>query len=249
MEYKGSSVYDNKDFYDHYMARRHRNESPNKLIENPELLELLGEVSGLEVLDLGCGDASIGLELLDKDCLFYLGIDGSKNMCERASVKLEGTNGHVEHSSLEEYRYPENTYDRVVSQLVLHYIENVDQVMKSVYRTLKPGGRFVFSVQHPVITASFKSMQGGKRSNWIVDDYFHPGRRVEPWIGEEVVKYHRTIEEYFRLLQQTGFEIQELREGTPRKEYFEDENEYERRKRIPLFLFFSCGKPVMERDY
>lgn len=243
LEYKGSSVYDNKEFYDHYMVRRHRDESPNKLIENPALFDLLGDINDLSILDLGCGDATLGEELLKRNCSSYLGIDGSKNMCERAAHKLEGAKGNVQHSSLEEYEYPADSFDRVVSQLVLHYIEDVEQVMKKVYRTLKPGGEFVFSVQHPVVTASFKSMQGGKRSNWIVDDYFSPGKRIEPWIGEDVVKYHRTIEEYFISLQRVGFEVQALREGTPLRENFESEEEYERRKRIPLFLLFSCKKP------
>lgn len=246
MEYKGSSVYDKKEFYDHYMVRRHRNESPNKRIENPALFDLLGDIGGLSILDLGCGDASLGEELLIRNCSSYLGIDGSKNMCEKAAGKLEGSRGRVQHCSLEEYEYPPNTFDRVVSQLVLHYIEEIEQVMEKVYHTLKPGGEFVFSVQHPVLTASVESMRGGKRSNWIVDDYFSSGKRIEPWIGEEVVKYHRTIEDYFLLLQRAGFEIQTLREGTPQRENFETEEEYERRKRIPLFLLFSCKKPYIK---
>ncbi|WP_347551779.1 class I SAM-dependent methyltransferase [Pseudalkalibacillus hwajinpoensis] len=241
MEYKGSTVYDNNEFCDQYIARRHRDESPNKLIENPALFNLLGDVKGLNVLDLGCGDASIGHELLKLECSTYLGIDGSRNMCERAAKKLKGTNGSVMQSTLEDYEYPVDVFDVVVSQLVLHYIENVDELAEKVYRSLKPGGKFVFSVLHPVMTASFKSMTG-KRSDWIVDDYFQTGRRVEPWIGEKVVKYHRTIEDYFLLLQHSGFTIQGLREGTPLKENFQDSAEYERRKRIPLFLLFSCEK-------
>ena len=82
----------------------------------------------------------------------------------------------------------------------------------------------------------------GKRTSWLVDDYFETGKRVEPWIDQEVIKYHRTTEEYFTLLQQAGFTITSLKEATPNRNCFQDEEEYERRLRIPLFLLFSCQK-------
>ncbi|WLR58761.1 class I SAM-dependent DNA methyltransferase [Guptibacillus hwajinpoensis] len=241
MEYSGSKVYDDHDFFENYMARRHRKESPNKVIEYPALMTLLGDVREKTILDLGCGDASLGEELLKQQCERYVGIDGSRNMCNQAESKLKGANGSVVHTTLEGYAYPSQTFDCVVSQLVLHYIDDLDHIIKKVYDTLKPGGEFVFSVLHPVMTASFKSMTG-KRTDWIVDDYFQTGRRIEPWIGESVVKYHRTIEEYFLLLQQAGFTIKGLREGTPQRENFQDQDEYERRQRIPLFLLLSCTK-------
>lgn len=68
------------------------------------------------------------------------------------------------------------------------------------------------------------------------------GERIERWIDEEVVKYHRTIEEYFRLLKEAGFKITDLREGMPKRENFLHKEEYERRMRITLFLIVSCEK-------
>ena len=54
---------------------------------------------------------------------------------------------------VEEYIYPENTYDLVVSNLVLHYIENLANVYQKVYCTLKVGGYFLFNIEHPTFTA------------------------------------------------------------------------------------------------
>lgn len=244
MEYQGSTVYDNEDFFNHYMKRRHRAESPNTIIETPSLLELLGDVEGETILDLGCGDATLGEELLQQ-CLSYTGIDGSKNMCERANHRMEGTNGKAVHSTMEAYDFPVASFDVVMSQLAIHYIEDFEQLSAKVWQTLKKGGRFVFSVQHPLLTASFESAtSSGRRSSWIVDDYFKTGKRVEPWIGEQVVKYHRTVEDYFLGLQKAGFTIDGLREAIPRRENFDSLEEYERRMRIPMFLLFSCTKPA-----
>ncbi|RLQ97469.1 class I SAM-dependent DNA methyltransferase [Falsibacillus albus] len=245
MEYKGSKVYDTEEFFDRYMNRRHRPESPNTLIENPVLFDLLGDINGEHILDLGCGDASLGLALLEKNCGFYTGVDGSANMCQKATQSLRGKNGEVIESSMEGFDFPPDSFDTVVSQLALHYIDDFASLAKQIYKTIKPNGRFVFSVQHPLLTASFKSMsETGRRLDWVVDDYFKSGKRTEPWIGEHVVKYHRTIEDYFIQLQQAGFQITDLKEAAPRREFFQDEEEYERRLRIPLFLLFSCRKSI-----
>ncbi|WP_335871998.1 class I SAM-dependent DNA methyltransferase [Bacillus sp. 2205SS5-2] len=244
MEFKGSNAYEKEDFFNQYLQRRHRSESPNRLIENPAIFELLEGVSAETMLDLGCGDGSLGVELLQNErTQSYIGIDGSEKMLDVARKKLANLRGTVVNVSMEDYEYPEKTYDLVTSQLAIQYIEDFATLAKRVHETLKKSGKFVFSVQHPVITSSFESIQStGKRGSWLVDDYFQTGERIEPWIGESVVKYHRTIEQYFMLLQEAGFTIEALKEGAPKKDLFEDEQEYERRKRIPLFLLFSCAK-------
>ncbi|MGE6260000.1 class I SAM-dependent DNA methyltransferase [Heyndrickxia sporothermodurans] len=244
MEYKNSSVYDNEFFFKHYMDRRHRDGSPNITMEKPSLIELIGNVENNDIFDLGCGDASLGIELYMKNCKSYTGIDGSINMCNKAIQNLEGSSGKIIHSTMQDYEYPFELYDLVVSQLALHYVEDLERLMDHVFQTLKNEGQFVFSVQHPIITCSSESMKKSeKRTNWIVDHYFCSGKRVEPWLGENVVKFHRTIEEYFDVLQNSGFVIQSIKEAAPRKENFSSESEYERRRRIPLFLLFSCKKP------
>lgn len=46
-------------------------------------------MKGKEILDLGCGDAKFGKELLEKDCRSYTGIEGSELMYEKAKKQLE----------------------------------------------------------------------------------------------------------------------------------------------------------------
>lgn len=244
MELKGSAAYEDELFFQNYMKRRHRKDSPNEIIEKPALLKMIGDVSGKDVLDLGCGDASMRRDLLQ--AASYLGVDGSKNMIMRAEQNLSDLeNSEVIHSSLESFPFPVENYHLIFSQLALHYLEDFRQICENIYNSLRFGGKFVFSVQHPVITSAFKS-NGTKRTDWIVDDYFQIGVRAEPWIGEKVVKYHRTVEEYFMILRNSGFHINELCEATPDRRNFSSEEEYKRRNRIPLFLLFSCEKPVCE---
>jgi len=160
----------------------------------------------------------------------------------RSALKvLAGTNGEVMHANIENWDYPVRSFDLVVSRLVLHYIKDIDAIFRQVNQTLIDDGRFVFSVEHPVITSCDRGWQGkGKRQEWVVDDYFKPGQRITTWMGGQVIKYHRTVEDYFVSLQRAGFEVENLREAKPQLTQFENNEEtYQRRKRIPLFLIME----------
>ncbi|WP_404293487.1 SAM-dependent methyltransferase [Cytobacillus kochii] len=75
-----------------------------------------------------------------------------------------------------------------------------------------------------------------------MDDYFLIGERVELWIDEKVVKVYRTIEQYFKILQDCQFNIINLSEATPDQSSFSSEKEWKKCQRIPLFLLFACEK-------
>ncbi|WP_404452178.1 class I SAM-dependent methyltransferase [Virgibacillus necropolis] len=243
MVFRGSGVYDNKDFLANYMRRRDRPDSPNNAIEGPIMYELLGDFEGKSIVDLGCGDASFGKELLNQGAKVFTGVEGSEQMITLANSNLAGLNGSIHHETMESFHFPANEYEVVTSRFAIHYVSDIHQLFQNVYKSLTEDGKFIFSVQHPLTTSSFISKQSGeKRENWIVDDYFHEGERKEPWIDEVVVKYHRTIEQYFRTLTKVGFSVKDLREGKPEREHFTSDEEYQRRKRIPVVLAFSCVK-------
>ncbi|MBH5316845.1 class I SAM-dependent methyltransferase [Paenibacillus sp. GSMTC-2017] len=240
MSYNGFQFYDNETNFEKYMERRAWKENANDTLEKPVVRELLGEVSGKKILDLGCGDAKFAKELFDLGCENYIGIEGSTNMIELATESLEGLNGAVIQATMEDWEYPESSFDLVISRLALHYIEDIDGLFKKIHQTLKPNGVIVFSIEHPVITSTLQT--SGTRTSWTVDNYFIEGFREQQWLGGTVHKYHRSIEGYYRALQGAGFTVENLRESTPHREHFENEETYERRLRIPLFLFLSAKK-------
>ncbi len=243
MKSDGSSFYDDEAFFKTYMEHRHRQENPNDTIEKPILLDMIGDPRWKRVLDLGCGDAALGVDLLARGAQSYTCIEGSRKMAEMAQKSLDGTRSEVICTSMETWNYPEKAFDLAVSRLALHYVEHLDEVFRNLYRALSPGGLCVFSVEHPVITSSDRSRpESGPRHEWIVDNYFDTGLRISPWLGSEVVKYHRTIEDYFSMLQNAGFTVENLRESRPRRENFVSDETYQRRKRIPLFLFIAARK-------
>lgn len=173
--YRGSDHYDQEVFLDHYLQRRSWNENANDTLEKPIIYEMMGDVEWKSILDLGCGTAIYGMELLEMGAAQYTGIEGSVQMVEHARQTLrDRSNSRVLHMFLEEWNAPETAYDQVVSRLVIHYIEDIDKLFSRIYQSLKSGGSFVFSVEHPVMTSSYGLLKpsGQMRESRPDEQYF-----------------------------------------------------------------------------
>ena len=84
---------------------------------------------------------------------------------------------------------------------------------------MAPGGYFVFSVEHPVFTAygsqDWYYDENGNILHFPVDNYYYEGKRKAVFLGEEVVKYHRTLPTYLNTLLTHGFELSQVVEPQP----------------------------------
>jgi predicted TPR repeat methyltransferase len=91
----GPHFYDDDAVFATYMQHRQRPDNPNDTLEKPVMRELLGTVPGRRILDLGCGDAAIGRELLEHGAAAYIGVEGSAKMVIVAAQTLAGTPGQL----------------------------------------------------------------------------------------------------------------------------------------------------------
>jgi len=245
MSADGPDFYDDESVFATYSEMRQRRDSPNETMEAPIVDELMGDVRGLRVLDLGCGTASLGRDFFARGAREYVGLEASRRMVAAARDSLRGTSGVVVEDRIETWAYPVRAFDLVVSRLALHYIADIRPVLQSVRHALVDGGQLVFSVEHPVITSCSRGWKEGTvRQDWLVDDYFKTGARTTRWLGGEVQRYHRTVEDYFVAMRSASFVVEHLREASPRVDMFADVETFERRKRIPLFLIIG-GKTEM----
>jgi SAM-dependent methyltransferase len=241
---RGGAFYDDPGLFERYQEHRAWALSPNEVMEGPALFEELGSVEGLRVLDLGCGDARIGRELLEGGASRYLGIDGSQRMVEAARCVLAGTDGEVVRGDIEDLAEPDCSFDLVVSRMALHYVADVGPVLRGCYRCLAARGRIVLTVVHPVITShDARASSTEPRQDWVVDDYFVTGPRDQQWLGTRTVWHHRTVEDYTSELSDAGFTLSGLRECVPHRDRFDDETEFQRRLRIPLVLLLAGTRP------
>ncbi|MEO7033902.1 MAG: methyltransferase domain-containing protein [Polyangiaceae bacterium] len=239
----GPAFYDRSDVFDRYRELRGRPWNANDTLEAPVVEQVVGDVRGLRVLDLGCGAGGYGRALLGRGASRYVGLDGSTRMAGLARNTLRGTSGEIIERDLAGATFEANAFDLVVSRLALHYLADLDGVLAAAAHALVPGGRLVYSVEHPVITSCSRAGTGPRRQDWIVDDYFVTGPRQETWLGATFRKYHRTLEDQVAAVQRAGFVLTHLRESRPRRELHPDASEYQRRSRIPLFLVLGGQLP------
>ena len=241
-EKQGQDFYDQAEVFAHYTQHRLRPNNPNELIEKPIIRQLADGIKG-DLLDLGCGYGDLAEELLGLGANTYTGIDSSAKMIEMGQSLLNDPRIHLARSSLQAWDYGKAQYDWAIARLVFHYIEDLASVLNRLSVGLRPNAQLLFSVEHPVLTSSMHLPRPkGKKQDWTVDQYFEEGPRHQAWMESKVIKYHRTLETYCRLLKDAGFRLAEIREGRPETIHFTDQSEFERRNRIPIFLIIKAEK-------
>jgi len=239
------NIYDDPDFFAGYHALRTRDTGLNGAVEVPALRRLLPDLAGADVLDLGCGFGDFARLVRDRGAASVTGVDISERMLAEAALRTRDPAIVYVRSAIETYR-PTRAFDLVVSSLALHYVEDYAGVVRRVFAALKAGGRFLFSVEHPLCTAhpgGWMKDGGGTALHWPVDRYGHEGRRTTTWFVDGVVKYHRTVETYVGGLLDAGFLLTHLGEPGPTPEALAARPALEKEQRRPPFLVLMALRP------
>lgn len=238
--------YDEPSFFEQYGKMNRSQKGLDGAGEWHVLKEMLPDFEGKEVLDLGCGYGWHCRYAIENGAISAIGIDISEKMLQRAKEINQLSGIKYEQIALEDARFSPETFDVVISSLTLHYIQSYDVLVSRIYQWLKPGGRFVFSVEHPVFTAAGSQdwiyNQAGDKSHWPVDRYFFEGKRMTSFLGENVLKYHRTVSTYLNVILKQGFKIVEVNEPIPHHEMLKTIPEMNDELRRPMMLLISVEK-------
>ncbi|WP_329006191.1 class I SAM-dependent methyltransferase [Kribbella sp. NBC_00709] len=118
--------------------------------ERPAMVGLAGDVEGRRILDVGCGSGPLTAALRDRGAIMT-GFDLSAGMIELARRRL-GEDADLSVADLAKpLSYADAAFDDVVASLVLHYLEDWTEPLAELRRVLKPGGRLILSVNHPIL--------------------------------------------------------------------------------------------------
>lgn len=206
---------------------------------------MLPDFRGKRVLDLGCGFGWHCQYAIEHDAADVVGVDLSERML---AVAREKTSNKIRYicDSIEEVQFPPDSFDVVVSSLAFHYLESFDGVAENVFRWLGRGGTFVFSVEHPIFTAQgtqdWVRDEQGTILHFPVDYYFYEGKRETTFLGEKVIKYHKTLTTYLNTLMQKGFDITGVVEPQPSEHLLETVEGMKEELRRPMMLIVSGRK-------
>lgn len=210
----------------------------NALYERPATLSLLPEMSGKKILDAGCGPG-IYSERLIKNGAKVTAIDASPKMIELAKKRL-GTSADVRLADMSEPLdfLKSESFDIVLSPLVLDYIEDWRGTFAEFYRLLRPSGHFIFSVHHPFFEYIY----------YKVENYFKTELVSCEWRGFEGVRvrmpsFRRPLNELLNPLLETGFHLVKIIEPLPIDEFkAADPKHFEELSRFPAFLCVKARK-------
>ena len=214
------ALYDDEEFFNNYAGMPRSRFGLSAAGEWGQLSALLPEdFMGLDVLDLGCGYGWHSKYAAERGARSVLGLDPSERML--AAARERNPHPAVEYRlcSAEGYGWPPESFDLVVSNLALHYVEDLGGVYAGVFRTLRPGGAFVMNIEHPAFTSGVNEDwlydSGGRAVCWPMDGYFLPGPRETLFAGCEVIKYHHTLAQILGGLLEAGFTLAAVDEARP----------------------------------
>src|ERR1700761_7071249 len=121
----------------------------NAYYERPATLALAGDVAGRRILDAGCGSGPLFAALRDRGAI-VTGFDSSTGMLELARRRL-GDGADLQVAGLRSpLPFPDGAFDDVIVSLVLHSLEDWTAPLAELRRVLRPGGRLIASVDHPM---------------------------------------------------------------------------------------------------
>ncbi|RZT02313.1 class I SAM-dependent methyltransferase [Cuneatibacter caecimuris] len=211
--------YDDEAFFQKYGQMARSRQGLEGAGEWSELQKVLPDFAGKRVLDLGCGYGWHCRYAAENGAEEVQGVDLSEKMLEAAAEKNSCQNVTYLRAAMEDLDFPESSFDIVLSSLAFHYIRDFKGLAEKISSWITPGGWFVFSVEHPVFTAYgtqdwFYDDQGGIL-HFLVDNYYYEGERDAVFLGEHVVKYHRTLTTYLNTLLLNGFDLKNVVEPQP----------------------------------
>jgi SAM-dependent methyltransferase len=120
----------------------------NAHYDRPSMLELCGDVAGLDVLDACCGPGLYAAELAARSAR-VVAFDASQPMVELARRRL-GDAVTVDRAVLgESLSYADQSFDLVVCALAIHYVDDRAGALRELHRVLRDDGAAVISTQHP----------------------------------------------------------------------------------------------------
>ena len=236
------NIFDNETFFEGYMDLR-EGLNYNDLLEQPAMRSLLPDLKGKKILDMGCGYGPVDRFFIESGAESVTAIDISKKMLEKARRENALPGIEYKEMSMSEINNLKGKYDLVFSSLAIHYIKNFPKLVKDVHNILNDGGVFLFSQEHPIMTAS-ENMEGyfDEDGNYCMNSYLLPGKRYGKWFVKGVESYHRTMGELVTSLGKGGFLITDMVEPVPDDEVLKIFPRAEHEFIRPTFLLIKAQK-------
>ncbi len=210
----------------------------NGYIEHPAIRQQLGDVAKLKIVDAGCGPGILSAYLISQGAE-VTAFDVSPKMVELAHLRTQGkAKLHVADMARPLEFLESGHFDLVASSLAIDYVRDWANPLREFHRALKPRGRLVFTVQHPLGAYLWYNPPTAFGVHYVEAKWSGFG-------GEPVVvpDYYRSFEEIVNPLLQAGFSLVRVTDTKPVGALKEvDASRFEKYSRIPTFMCIEAEK-------
>jgi len=222
----------------------------------PNLLRILGLIKGEEILDVGCGQGYFS-RILAQEGAKVLGVDIGGELIKLAKKQAGKNEKYLVLSAERLLGFVNNRFDTVICVLALQNIKDLQSAISEIARVLKPSGRLVIVLNHPVFRVPGVSAWGYDEEKNIqyrrVDGYMSeisqsvdmtqgvkdPNKKKYTW------SFHHPLQVYFKAFQKSGLAVVRLEEWISHKVSDKGARkiaEDKARKEIPLFMCIELKK-------
>jgi 2-polyprenyl-3-methyl-5-hydroxy-6-metoxy-1,4-benzoquinol methylase len=216
----------------------------------PYMIEIMGDVQGKKILDLGCGEGGYSREL-QKRGAEVVAVDCSEKVIGYAAEQAEREGLSIQHfmrNSNDLYDFDDSTFDIVLCSMMLMDCEDFEGTVKEAVRVLKPSGKMFVSVLHPCFNGNHEEGIGrqgtGIEREVVIKNYFAPTKWEAPLYKGSipVLWHHRSLEDYVKAFVKCGLTIVDLNEPRSTNEQAKLSIPMAWLQKIPLYLFWELKK-------
>lgn len=221
-------------------AQGEHGDTSRREILDPALVTILGDVAGIKVLDVGCGEGRYCRKLAGLGAV-VTGIEPVPEL-HAAAVQRDPPGTYVA-ASAEQMPLPRDSFDVVLSYLSLVDIADDQAAAAEMVRVCKPGGKIVVVTLSNMAstTDNWVKDEAGNRLYRIVDRYMECFPLRLAWGGIEITNFHRPLSRTVGLFTQSGCVLTGLFEPLPEQ----GSKNYRDEHRCPTFqiLVFRKEQP------
>jgi SAM-dependent methyltransferase len=211
------------------------------------MLDAVGEVRDLDVIDLGCGEGTF-CRMLARRGARILGVDLCEPMVDAARKAAASPRERYAVGDMEQLAdVADARFDLAVSYITLVDVHDLRAAIREAYWVLRPGGRFVACNLAPMVTAGNTWVKDGDgtKLHFRLDNYPDEGPRETVMCGSRFTNFHRTLSSYVNAFLEGGFVLEGIREPVPNPEQLARVPANDDMLRVPLFIIYLLRKPPL----
>ncbi len=185
------------------------------LNSDPVLWSFAGDVSGLNVLDAGCGTGYLSGKLHSNGAN-VIGVDFSPEMIAISRERVPEVDFRVD--SCSELTTVEcDSQDLVIANYLLMDTPDLEGSMSAFNRVLKADGFAIIIFSHPCFPQGRASVSSGENLieySWSME-YFEEKKCIDPpWahFTSDFIWFHRPLSDYWKAFKAAGFDITDFEE-------------------------------------